>query len=125
MEKRAPAGLAAARTPEKAGIRREAKRLRAVPSSGSWRSGVAEIALFSRARSGESRVTGWKYRGWASATAELMDDSNIWERILARIETKVNRHSFYTWFKPTSFLDDDGSDGRRPRAERAVQGLAD
>jgi chromosomal replication initiator protein len=37
-----------------------------------------------------------------------MDDSNIWDRILARIETKVNRHSFYTWFKPASFLDDDG-----------------
>jgi chromosomal replication initiator protein len=37
-----------------------------------------------------------------------MDDSNSWERILARIETKVNRHSFYTWFKPATFLDDDG-----------------
>ena len=24
------------------------------------------------------------------------------------IETKVNRHSFYTWFKPTSFVADDG-----------------
>jgi chromosomal replication initiator protein len=38
-----------------------------------------------------------------------MDESNIWERILSRIETKVNRHSFYTWFKPATFLDDDGS----------------
>jgi chromosomal replication initiator protein len=38
-----------------------------------------------------------------------MDDSNIWERILSRIETKVNRHSFYTWFKPATFLDDDGT----------------
>jgi chromosomal replication initiator protein len=28
---------------------------------------------------------------------------NIWEQILVRVETKVNRHSFYTWFKPTSF----------------------
>src|SRR5689334_12409727 len=27
---------------------------------------------------------------------------NIWEQVLARIETKVNRHSFYTWFKPTT-----------------------
>ena len=35
-------------------------------------------------------------------------DTNIWERVLARIETKVNRHSFYTWFKPAVFLDDDG-----------------
>src|SRR5215470_5692082 len=29
---------------------------------------------------------------------------NLWEEILARIETKVNRHSFYTWFKPTMFV---------------------
>jgi chromosomal replication initiator protein len=33
---------------------------------------------------------------------------NIWDQVLTRIETKVNRHSYYTWFKPTSFLDDDG-----------------
>jgi len=32
---------------------------------------------------------------------------NLWEEILARIETKVNRHSFYTWFRPTSFVTDD------------------
>jgi len=32
---------------------------------------------------------------------------NIWDNVLARIETKVNRHSFYTWFKPTSFVADD------------------
>jgi len=35
-------------------------------------------------------------------------ETNIWDRVLARIETKVNRHSFYTWFKPAVFLDDDG-----------------
>ena len=29
---------------------------------------------------------------------------NLWDEILARVETKVNRHSFYTWFKPTTFL---------------------
>src|SRR6185369_6790103 len=33
---------------------------------------------------------------------------NLWEEILARIETKVNRHSYYTWFKPTSFVSADG-----------------
>ncbi|CAN5783646.1 chromosomal replication initiator protein DnaA [soil metagenome] len=33
---------------------------------------------------------------------------NIWDQVLARIETKVNRHSFYTWFKPTSFVSDEG-----------------
>src|SRR3954470_6205226 len=34
---------------------------------------------------------------------------NLWESILAWIETKVNRHSFYTWFRPTSFLAEDRS----------------
>jgi chromosomal replication initiator protein len=33
-----------------------------------------------------------------------MSGSNIWDQVLARIETKVNRHSFYTWFKPTAFV---------------------
>ena len=37
-----------------------------------------------------------------------MSDS-VWDRVLARIETKVNRHSFHTWFKPTVFIDDDGN----------------
>ena len=32
---------------------------------------------------------------------------NLWDEILARVETKVNRHSFYTWFKPTTFLTAD------------------
>ena len=32
---------------------------------------------------------------------------NLWEEILSRIETKVNRHSFYTWFRPTTFVTDD------------------
>ncbi|MGE0448426.1 MAG: chromosomal replication initiator protein DnaA [Vicinamibacterales bacterium] len=34
---------------------------------------------------------------------------NLWDQILARIETKVNRHSFYTWFKPTSFIAEDAT----------------
>src|SRR5262245_57174755 len=34
---------------------------------------------------------------------------NLWEQVLARVETKVNRHSFYTWFKPTSFVNEDRS----------------
>src|SRR3954467_2725308 len=39
-----------------------------------------------------------------------MTGSNIWDQVLARIETKVNRHSFYTWFKPTTFVSDlDGA----------------
>jgi chromosomal replication initiator protein len=32
---------------------------------------------------------------------------SVWDDILARIETKVNRHSFYTWFRPTSFVSED------------------
>jgi chromosomal replication initiator protein len=34
--------------------------------------------------------------------------STIWDQVLSRIETKVNRHIFYTWFKPTSFVAYDG-----------------
>ena len=36
-------------------------------------------------------------------------DASIWDQILTRIETKVNRHSFYTWFKPTSLVTDGGA----------------
>src|SRR5919204_6243252 len=32
---------------------------------------------------------------------------NLWDEILARIEAKVNRHSFYTWFRPTMFVSED------------------
>jgi len=35
-----------------------------------------------------------------------MTGTNIWDAVLGRNETKVNRHSFYTWFKPTSFVDE-------------------
>ena len=35
-------------------------------------------------------------------------NASIWDQILTRIESKVNRHSFYTWFKPTSFVADAG-----------------
>jgi chromosomal replication initiator protein len=37
-----------------------------------------------------------------------MTGSSIWDQVLTRIETKVNRHIFYTWFKPTTFVADDG-----------------
>jgi chromosomal replication initiator protein len=36
-------------------------------------------------------------------------ETTIWDQILARIETKVNRHSFYTWFRPTALVSDGGS----------------
>ena len=32
---------------------------------------------------------------------------NLWDQILSRVETKVNRHIFYTWFKPTTFVSED------------------
>jgi len=34
--------------------------------------------------------------------------NNVWTQLLARIETKVNRHSFNTWFSPTVFVEDTG-----------------
>jgi chromosomal replication initiator protein len=33
---------------------------------------------------------------------------NLWEEILQKIETKVNRHSFNTWFRPTRLLAEHG-----------------
>ena len=32
---------------------------------------------------------------------------NLWDEVLTRIEAKVNRHSFYTWFRPTAFAAED------------------
>src|SRR5262252_8708037 len=44
---------------------------------------------------------------------------NLWDEILARVETKVNRHSFYTWFRPTTFVAQDAGSitVRVPNAE--------
>jgi chromosomal replication initiator protein len=33
---------------------------------------------------------------------------SLWDDVLARVEAKVNRHSFATWFRPTTFSDLDG-----------------
>jgi len=30
--------------------------------------------------------------------------ADLWDRVLARVEDKVNRHSFATWFRPTSYV---------------------
>ncbi len=32
----------------------------------------------------------------------------IWDEVLGRVETKVNRYSYYTWFKQTSLAHDEG-----------------
>jgi chromosomal replication initiator protein len=37
-----------------------------------------------------------------------MSGTTIWDQVLGQIEAKVGRHSFYTWFKPTSLLKDEG-----------------
>ena len=37
-----------------------------------------------------------------------MDDRNIWERILGRVETKLNQHTFHSWFKGTALARDEG-----------------
>jgi chromosomal replication initiator protein len=29
---------------------------------------------------------------------------NLWDEVLAKVEAKLNRHSFETWFRPTAFL---------------------
>ena len=54
-----------------------------------------------------------------------MTGTNIWDAVLARIETKVNRHSFYTWFKPTGVHLRTARRNPRPGPELAVPGLAD
>ncbi|HEY2943166.1 MAG TPA: chromosomal replication initiator protein DnaA [Vicinamibacteria bacterium] len=34
---------------------------------------------------------------------------NLWDEVLAKVEAKVNRHSFATWFRPTTFQALQGS----------------
>jgi chromosomal replication initiator protein len=48
-----------------------------------------------------------------------MTGTNIWDAVLARVETKVNRHSFYTWFKPTGFIAEQ-PDGIRVRVPNSL-----
>ena len=33
---------------------------------------------------------------------------NVWNQVLSRIETKVDRYSFHTWFEPTAFIKEAG-----------------
>ena len=49
----------------------------------------------------------WPFRAGRSSVEAVTGVMNLWDHVLVRIETKVNRHSFYTWFKPTSFLSED------------------
>jgi chromosomal replication initiator protein len=53
-----------------------------------------------------SAAGGLEYANFPRKTHAM--PASIWDQVLGRIETKVNRHSFYTWFKPTSFVSDSG-----------------
>ncbi len=33
---------------------------------------------------------------------------NLWDQVLTRVEEKINRHSFATWFRPTAFRNQQG-----------------
>jgi hypothetical protein len=50
---------------------------------------------------------------------------NLWDQILARIETKMNRHAFYTWFRTDLVRDGRPRIGDRAGARLVVSGLAD
>jgi chromosomal replication initiator protein len=61
----------------------------------------------------QAKVSGQS--AWSSVPAypvrgvvQLMSGSSIWDQVLDRIESKVGRHPFHTWFKPTSLLQDSG-----------------
>ena len=36
-------------------------------------------------------------------------DRNTWDRVLGKIESRVNAHSFSTWFRPTHYVDEDAA----------------
>jgi chromosomal replication initiator protein len=40
---------------------------------------------------------------------EQSPDRNIWDRVLGKIESRVNAHSFKTWFRPTHLVSEDGA----------------
>jgi len=44
----------------------------------------------------------------ANTKKDIAESNNAWKQVLSRVESKVNRHSFYTWFRPTSFSSDEG-----------------
>ncbi|HEX4825965.1 MAG TPA: chromosomal replication initiator protein DnaA [Candidatus Polarisedimenticolaceae bacterium] len=40
---------------------------------------------------------------------ELNSAHNLWDRVLGKIQTRVNAHSFSTWFRPTRFVSEDAA----------------
>jgi chromosomal replication initiator protein len=63
--------------------------------------------IFWCADPGKRRKTGLSAGAKPGRRQFLPEKMNLWNQILARVETKVNRHSFYTWFKPTTFISED------------------
>ena len=59
----------------------------------------------------------------ARGTGSMSD--TLWDDVLARVEGKVNRHSFATWFRPTTYLSLDGVHAAHRGAERPVPGVAE
>jgi chromosomal replication initiator protein len=45
--------------------------------------------------------------GTGAKVAAMAVGGNVWDLVLSRIEKKVNRHSFATWFRPTSLVRDE------------------
>src|SRR5262249_32074721 len=48
----------------------------------------------------------WK-KLWKFSKTSRHNAMNVWDQILSRIESKMNRHTFYTWFRPTAFVSED------------------
>jgi chromosomal replication initiator protein len=49
------------------------------------------------------------FQGFAVASTGVNRAGTVWDQVLARIETKVNQHIYATWFKPTTFVSDNGA----------------
>jgi chromosomal replication initiator protein len=53
-------------------------------------------------------VAGAKVQERSAFRDSSLVPATIWDRVLGRIEMKVNRHTFFTWFKPTILVSDSG-----------------
>src|SRR5512134_3553080 len=51
----------------------------------------------------------WPLRSCAAKAGSGSMTDSLWDDVLAHVESKVNRHSFATWFRPTSLLSQEGS----------------
>src|SRR5512134_2627024 len=50
----------------------------------------------------------WPLRSCAAKAGSGSMTDSLWDDVLAKVEAKVNRHSFATWFRPTTFSDLEG-----------------